>query len=107
LFNSITGIAGYYHIKEIKYLNNDHSLKGGSPHFLFYFKGNKNFKKEKKRKKKSSLKRQKEVACTTTKKNCSRIRGSNGGSNWVKKTAVELGDRTGDRIGSLTFFCVS
>jgi hypothetical protein len=49
LFNSITGIAGYYHIKEIKYLNNDHSLKGGSPLFLFYFKGNKIKRKEKKK----------------------------------------------------------
>ncbi len=71
-FNFITRTAGYFHIKEIKYLNNDHSLKGGSPHFNI-FKGE---WKGKKRKKKSSLKHEKEA---TTQKNCSRIRGS----NWV------------------------
>jgi len=65
LFNSITRIAGYYHIKEIKNINNDHSLKGGSPHFLFYFKGNKNLKKEKKRKEKK-----KEVKSKTSKGGC-------------------------------------
>jgi hypothetical protein len=69
-------------------------LKGGSPQILFYFilRGIKQNKKKRKQNKK-------EVESKTSK----------GGlpAPPLKKTAVELGDRTGDRIESLTFFCVS
>jgi hypothetical protein len=94
LFYLITGIAGYCRIKEIKYLNNDQSLKGGSPHFFLNF-----LKRGIKRNEKK-----KEVKSKMSKGGCLHHYSK-------KKTAVELGDRMGDRmgdrIGSLPFFCVS
>jgi hypothetical protein len=74
-----TGTAGYCHIKEIKYLNN--------VILIYFLRGIK--RKEKK----------KEVKSKTSKGGCLH--------HHSKKTVVELGVRTGDRIGSLPFFPVS